>query len=148
VVQAGAPEDVYARPADRWVAEFLGAAEILPATVDDAGEGGIARCELGLLPTRSSRRGPAEVVVRPEAIVLRPRRADSPGTRATVVGREYFGHDQLVRVELGSGRVVRSRAPGGMHFRVGDEVDVCAEGDVWVVDAEVGDQRPAAQPTA
>ncbi|MDR7555370.1 MAG: ABC transporter ATP-binding protein [Armatimonadota bacterium] len=38
VVQAGQPEEVYARPADPFVAEFLGAANVLAATVDEDGQ--------------------------------------------------------------------------------------------------------------
>jgi iron(III) transport system ATP-binding protein len=33
VEQAGPPQEVYDHPANRWVAEFLGAAEVLPGTV-------------------------------------------------------------------------------------------------------------------
>ena len=34
VVQTGSPEEVYDRPSSRWVAEFLGEADVLPGTAE------------------------------------------------------------------------------------------------------------------
>ena len=46
VEQAGTPEEVYSRPATRWVAGFLGEIEVLPGVA----ENGSVSCELGELP--------------------------------------------------------------------------------------------------
>ena len=37
IAQVGTPEEVYGRPESRWVAEFLGEADVLPGTVSDDG---------------------------------------------------------------------------------------------------------------
>lgn len=134
VEQTGSPETVYARPATRWVAEFLGAADVLPGQV----AGDTVECELGRFPVVDDGRheGAVQVVIRPEAVELQPldgeRAAAAP---ARVLGSSFFGHDQVVQVELASGRHVQSRNPGYRAWPVGDHVDVVVQGPVSVVPA-------------
>lgn len=57
VEQMGSPRDVYYRPQSRFVAEFMGAPNLISATVvavDAAGEGIEAACELGSLWLKKS----------------------------------------------------------------------------------------------
>ncbi len=126
IEQVGTPEEVYGRPATRWVAGFLGEADVLPATVGD----GWVDCELAQLPLDPGFRGPADVIVRPESVAL------SLGGRSRVQGRvvarEFFGHDQLVHVELPSGLRVRSRSLSHPVWHPGDRVAVQVEGPVNV----------------
>ena len=88
-------------------------------------------------PVARGHDGAVEVVVRPEAVELRPldgaQAADVP---ARVVGSSFFGHDRVVRVVLASGREVQSRTPGYRAWRVGDLVDVVVHGPVSVVPTE------------
>jgi iron(III) transport system ATP-binding protein len=127
VEQAGAPEVVYSRPASRWSAEFLGAADVVPGVVAD----GSVTCELGSFPAGSGLAGPVEVVVRPEAVAIGP----DAGVPARVVGRSFYGHDQLVKLELASGLVVQSRVGGTAGWRLGDEVHLHVTGPVSVLPA-------------
>ncbi|MFP3899690.1 MAG: ABC transporter ATP-binding protein [Acidimicrobiia bacterium] len=131
VEQAGPPEEVYAHPATGWVAEFLGAAEVLPGTA----AGGLVDCDLGRFPAGSDVEGQVEVVVRPEvlAVASADDGAANGAVPARVVGRTYYGHDQLVRLELASGRQVRSRTSGSVHWVPGDEVRVRVDGPVSVL---------------
>ena len=46
VVQTGSPEELYLQPADRWAAEFVGAANFVPGTID----GGLVDTLLGRFP--------------------------------------------------------------------------------------------------
>jgi iron(III) transport system ATP-binding protein len=136
VVQTGPPEQVYAHPASRWVAEFLGDADVLPGTAG----GGFVDCELGRFPAPDDSAGAVEVVVRPESLVMAaPEAADGkPDARwvhGTVVSREYFGHDQLVTVALASGRTVDSRTDGRTAWRAGDDVRVSVAGQVSILAA-------------
>ena len=41
--QVGTPEEIYDRPSSRWLAEFLGDADVLPGTAN----AGVVDCELG-----------------------------------------------------------------------------------------------------
>ena len=133
IEQLGAPEEVYGRPMTRWVAEFLGDADIVPGTASD----GVVDSELGRFPARNGQRGRVEVVVRPETLVLsREDSATASDSRAAVVaGRSYFGHDQLVELEFGSGLRLRSRTSGSAAWRPGDRVRVRVVGPVTVLDA-------------
>jgi len=128
VEQLGTPEDVYERPCSRWVAAFLGDAVALPATVVD----GTAECELGRFAIEPGIVGPVELVVRPEMVAIV---AADEGVEARIVGRSYYGRDQLLEVRLPSGRRVRSRAQARRRWRPGDAVGVRVEGPVIAVPA-------------
>lgn len=94
IEQNGAPADVYARPANRFVASFVGGANLLPGTVVSAGEG---RCLVELGPRRRTEAGCAEgigvhdrvlVVVRPESVRLVPEH--TPGAIGARVTERFF----------------------------------------------------------
>ena len=128
IQQDGTPEEVYGRPTDHWVTRFLGDAEVLPGTA----AGGAVECELGRFPIPAELVGEVDVVIRPESVALGQGRAPR-GDRShegVVVGREYYGHDQLVVVELPSGRRVRSRSIGFPIWHPGDRVRVWVDGPV------------------
>ena len=134
IEQVGPPEEVYGRPATRWVAEFLGDADIVPGTAAD----GVADCELGRFPADRALRGTVEIVLRPEGVAIGPDGTDDAAApdcavEARVVGRSYFGHDQLVQLELASGLRLRSRIPGSAAWRPGDPVRVRVTGPVTVL---------------
>jgi iron(III) transport system ATP-binding protein len=128
VEQAGTPEEVYLRPATRWMATFLGDIEVLPGEA----RGGHATCELGRLPIELQLDGAVDVLVRPEGLAVGVHGpAGSAG--AEVVSRRFFGHDQLLGLRLASGRVVRSRRLGYPAWHPGDRVQVWIEGPVEVL---------------
>jgi iron(III) transport system ATP-binding protein len=142
VEQAGRPLDVYASPASRWVAEFLGDADVLPGQARD----GTVVCELGRFPVDAAVRGDVDVVVRPESVVIHaPRSGDSGGpdssggaVAARVVGRSFYGHDQLVELELDSGTRVQSRGRGTVVWDEGQWVELQVDGPVSVVARATG----------
>ena len=131
IEQVGPPEEVYSRPASRWVAEFLGDADVLPATV----RAGTVECELGMLPVDPQFDGPAEVIVRPESISLTtgPGPGGVTAKKARVVRREFYGHDQLLHLELESGLRLRCRRPGFPAWHPDDHVRVWISGPVTVL---------------
>jgi len=130
VAQDGSPEAVYAKPASRWVAGFLGAAEVVAGTA----AGGRADTELGTVVLDAPATGPVDVLVRPEAVavVARGEAGEAAGgsVPGRVLSRSFFGHDQLLSVELDSGRRLRSRVVGTREWRPGDEVLVRVVGPV------------------
>jgi iron(III) transport system ATP-binding protein len=133
VVQSGTPEEVYGSPIDRWTAEFLGEADVLPGIA----LGDEVECELGPINAATSFCGPAQVVIRPESIDLSPLENVCTGFKeATVLDRTFFGHDQLVEVELDSGLRLRSRRLGYPVWNRGDRVGVRVDGPVTVLPAE------------
>ena len=131
IEQVGTPEEVYGRPASRWVAEFLGEADVLPGVVNDEGW---VECELARVPAEGVGSGEAEVLVRPESVALSigPAGGGRTQVEGVVVEREFFGHDQLVHVELPSGRRLRSRSLSYPVWHPGDRVRVQLDGPVNV----------------
>ena len=128
VEQEGTPEEVYSRPRGRWVAEFLGEADVLPGDLRD----GVVACELGRLPVEAGATGRVDVVVRPESVAIGAPSdgSNGHGADAVVRGRSFFGHDQLVELELASGLRLRSRRLGGGPWRTGERVRVWIDGPV------------------
>lgn len=112
VVQAATPDEVYLRPATRWVASFVGDADFVPG---EAQRGSVSTI-LGTFP--SDHEGSVDVMVRPESVALA---ADAAG-RATITDREFFGHDQLYTVQLDTGEVLRSRTGPGPLLAVNERV--------------------------
>jgi iron(III) transport system ATP-binding protein len=78
IQQIGTPETVYHRPANRFVAEFVGHCNFLDGEITGAGSGGIAEVSIGhtglrLLATSEAARkidGAVSIAIRPEAVRL------------------------------------------------------------------------------
>jgi iron(III) transport system ATP-binding protein len=119
IVQSGRPTDVYAAPADPWVAAFVGEAVWLPAQVDN----GRARTPLGTLPVVGPPGG-SRVLLRPEQIDL----AGTGVTEAVVVRLDFHGHDALLGVRLADGTEIAARVIGPSAPPVGAAVSVRVHG--------------------
>ena len=119
IVQQGPPQAVYRRPADLWVANFVGRANILPGRA----AGRWVETPLGVLDLIEPVQGAVNVVVRPEQLHV----AAGSGT-ATVEDRRYFGHDVVVAVCLPAGERLLVRLPSADPMPVGSAVTVtCRE---------------------
>ena len=116
IVQSGIPDDVYASPIDPWVARFLGDAISLTAKVKN----GSVATVLGTLGTSLPTGVMAEVMIRPEWIS--PHLA--PEGKGRIVDRVFYGHDQLVEIELPGGHRVEALVPTANRMGVGDRVDI------------------------
>ncbi len=131
VVQIAPPEELYHRPATRAIAEFVGEANFVSGTAED----GRLQCILGDVPACGECAGAVEAMLRPEALHLRALRDEEEteaGVRATVLAREFYGHDQLLKLRLDSGPVLCSRLGGGPGFRPGERVAVEVQGQALV----------------
>ena len=118
--QVGSPREVYDQPANTYVADFLGVANLLPAT---AGASGVEVLGRTVEAATNGVSGNCYVVVRPERVRLVDA-ADSllRGTVATVVFAGALTH---VHVRVGE-HVLQAMVPNG------------AEGPVLVEGSEVG----------
>jgi iron(III) transport system ATP-binding protein len=99
LAQLGAPRELYRQPADRFVAEFVGLSNIVPAEVVEATEAGAVVRVFG--QTVRSRRPPrqangASLVLRPEA--LRVDKAGAAGVPGHVQTLAFVG--PLVRYTI------------------------------------------------
>ncbi len=119
LVQCDAPRVLYGRPATRFVAEFLGGANLLEgrARPDGTVECPAAGCVLRLPPgPRPAPGATLTVALRPERVRLSPA-AGSPGAPNSAAGTlrdlAYRGETWVALVETAGGQVVRAVAPGG-----------------------------------
>lgn len=95
LLQVGTPQDLYMRPRDATVAQFLGDAILLPAMLTN----GLADCALGRLPTDAgTRSGPAQLMLRPEQVAIR--RGDGGAVRGQVTAVDFAGAVCTVAVTL------------------------------------------------
>jgi ABC-type Fe3+/spermidine/putrescine transport system ATPase subunit len=125
--QVGTPEDLYERPATRFVATFVGRASVLPALLeaDGASTGSVRWAadrapELAATPAGEA----VDLVIRPESLTLVS--AEAPNALAgRVTERRYAGPVTYYQVALAAGGEVEVMAATG-SAAVGEDVRVGA----------------------
>jgi ABC-type sugar transport system ATPase subunit len=132
VHQTAKPSEVYRRPADRFVASFLGRLPMnfLHGVVSNGTGAVVIRGDsdvvLDLGPTAEGFRPPGGKVVigiRPEAVVAVRSGASTTGVPGTVTLTEVVPPDSYVTASVGDWSV-RARAADGDELQPGDEVQL------------------------
>ena len=120
--QVGTPDEVYDRPANLFVAEFIGSP---PMNILDARRDGDALVVAGgwrlAAPDRSASDGTLAVGLRPEGI-----RMAAEGQPAEVVAVEPLGSEVIVDVRVG-GQALKLRAAPGVRPAAGSTVHLQAD---------------------
>ena len=127
VEQTGSPETIFHHPVTKFVAQFIGMVDFLPANHDQ----GTLHTEVGSvdcpeLQSEMFENGYAsdqtqiEVMVRPDCLDCRP----SEDGAGVVLEREFRGAFYLYRVELPSGATVRCLLSHTAEYPLGASVDV------------------------
>ena len=132
-VQTGSPIDVYRKPADEWVAGFVGDAVLVRGMARGAAaETSLGPVTLADIPLSADGQTPVTALIRPEQVLLGPRdRAPSTAVPATVTRRVFHGHDELIMLRLADGTEALSRAlDGTTPVEVGDRCAVWVRGPV------------------
>jgi len=127
VEQVGTPEEIYARPASLFVADFVGQVNALPGRVTGYADGRATIDVLGHRVTlRADRNPPPDVLVlvRPEAVRLSG--AGDGAIIAVVEELDYRGDRIEYRIRIGDTMLVAIEAALGRRGRVapGDRVGV------------------------
>jgi len=142
IQQVGAPMEVYTRPANAFVARFVGSPAMTLAAATLIGDGENARVRLSSgaeVETRVRREGlptgPLQIGLRPEAVTVV---AEGTGTiDANVELVERLGDRTLVYARVSDGLEVTAQDEGNSLVRVGDRVGLRIDGDsVHLFDAE------------
>jgi len=112
--QVGSPIQVYTRPADRFVADFVGIANFLPGTVREVtAEGLVVESPLGILtaqPRPDVREGHrVTILLRPEALRLAPTPGGG-GLSARIRSTSFLGGTRRYRVQVGELELVVDEA--------------------------------------
>ncbi|RDV01299.1 ABC transporter ATP-binding protein [Undibacter mobilis] len=123
IAQIGTPRDIYLTPANRYVAEFVGAANVVEAACRDGG----LILPGGILPIAGATPGPAIAMIRPESWSIVP--ADA----ATLTGRVetviFVGDRQRVSIAGAAAKPILVDAPNGLIIAPGDVVGLTAPPD-------------------
>jgi spermidine/putrescine transport system ATP-binding protein len=141
VVQLGTPREIYYRPVDRFVADFIGESNFLEGTLVGDGAGRRFTFADGTsMPLMDGHAdGPATLMVRPEAI-----RIGSPDSRPTpsLLGHirhvAFMGNHTLITVDTAAGALVVHRSHSG---GAEDDVQFGRPGEEaclwWPIDAAI-----------
>ncbi|KNY17955.1 hypothetical protein AKG11_06555 [Shinella sp. SUS2] len=118
LMQFGTPEEVYHRPANLFVAKFIGSPPM--NFFEGRADGGDIR--IGGLTLPGARHLPAvlTVGVRPEHVRLGA--GEGASITGTVEGVENLGHEKLWFLSTPEGRII-ARTPDGVSHAVGERVD-------------------------
>jgi multiple sugar transport system ATP-binding protein len=135
IQQVGAPMEIYARPANRFVARFVGspAMALAPASQIE-GEGPFARVRLGsgaevetrIRSDRLPAGGALELGLRPEMVAVAPPGGGS--FDAEIVLLERLGERTLVYARLPDGQEITAEDKGDSRLKVGETIGLSVDG--------------------
>jgi iron(III) transport system ATP-binding protein len=111
IQQWDTPYNLYHRPANRFVADFVGQGVFLPVNEVK---------ELGTLRADSAASDGLEVLLRPDDVV----HDDDAPTQAEVVHKAFRGAEILYTLRLGSGRKVLALVPSHHNHAIGEKIGI------------------------
>ena len=128
IAQWDSAYNLYHKPVNRFVADFVGQGVFLPANVLNSHQ---VEIELGVLNgdiphnceqgcTRCGRGCSAEVLLRPDDVV----HDDASATQAEVLHKAFRGAEILYTLKLGSGRKVLSLVPSHHNHALGERIGI------------------------
>jgi putative spermidine/putrescine transport system ATP-binding protein len=124
IAQIGSPREIYSAPATRFVAEFIGNANILEAMAES---GHLALPGGRLRLANSAASGPVIAMVRPETItIVEPQRADLCGHVESV---SFVGDRQRLIVTGAASRPLLISVASSLEIKVGQRVGLAVEPD-------------------
>ena len=140
IAQIGAPEALYTRPASRFVAGFIGEANILEGHAGMIDEGGVT-VETAVGPIVAATRRQVEpgqkvaLAIRPESVSV----DDDPGSLGAIAGivtdATYRGSQTLLRIATASDTMLKAMVAGAPRHGVGDAVHVrISRRGAWMLD--------------
>ena len=162
IAQIGTPVQVYEEPADSYVADFLGAANLMSVTVSSRTGGSGAEVSLGDAVLATSHDGLAAVgetahaVIRPERVRVEAHGSDGPNRVPALVERVVFlgaatqvmlrlatgaSLQALVQNDGGQGDLVQGTpvhvhlAPDALRVLAGEEISASSDEELEVAQA-------------
>ncbi|MAC79369.1 MAG: spermidine/putrescine ABC transporter ATP-binding protein [Rhodobacteraceae bacterium] len=129
ILQIGSPKDIYQRPAERFVANFIGESNFLDGTLS----GGTVTLKAGgtfaVTPPEGVADGPVSVLVRPEHASVRPGTPGEGELAATIRTVVYSGDATTLHLDLPTGEVFKAK----MSNLAGNGMVLPEEGDAAVL---------------
>ena len=127
IQQLGSPRDIYERPRNRFVADFVGATNFLDGRVLAPAGDGLYTLQTEIGPLRAGaveplRAGDTAILsIRPEELRLSEQRPEGEALQATLEQKIFLGEAVDVRIRIG-GRTLLSRAHPSLRIHVGQPV--------------------------
>jgi spermidine/putrescine transport system ATP-binding protein len=138
VRQIGSPREIYQRPVDRYVADFIGESNFLDGGLSNGGDGYTFRLQDGTVlpvvspPPVADPAGRLAMMIRPESVAVGPAPPSGSAPIAIVKGRAtnvaFMGNHTRITVQTDAGILV------ALRFHESDERTTIEEG---MVDREV-----------
>ncbi|HEX5079251.1 MAG TPA: ABC transporter ATP-binding protein [Geminicoccaceae bacterium] len=149
IEQIGSAMDLYERPSNRFVAEFIGQSNIIEGCIEPAAHGSPvdfvfcadgARIGLSQFPDGTAPGQRSLLVLRPERIGIAPRSGNGNGLNCgTVIDQMYIGDIIRYRIKVGDNLLItvnRQNTGGSYRPHLGDSVRIsCAPADACVLPA-------------
>jgi iron(III) transport system ATP-binding protein len=108
IAQEGTPRDLYEWPADKFVADFIGDANLISGEIVDI-NGETARVAFGgvelVLPHRDMSKGEVGVAIRPNAVEVSTEPIDGPSINGTIGKAAYLGGHMEYTIETAVGQL-------------------------------------------
>jgi iron(III) transport system ATP-binding protein len=125
IAQEGEPRQLYEQPANLFVADFIGVANLVRAEMA-AVHDGRGRIRLGKLELdavcHDAAPGPVTVAIRPDAILLHPQPPSSPALPARILKASYLGTHLEYAIESPLGELFVIDRTGIAAYRRGSVV--------------------------
>jgi ABC-type sugar transport system ATPase subunit len=136
IVQTAPPHEVYAKPANLFVAQFVGEMNFVKATVTGPEQ---VECPLGLIavsvPEGARAGAPVTLAIRPEHVKLNANNGSSSALKGTIASKNYLGDAALIEIEVNS-ITLMAKLAGDTLLCVGEHTAVELPADRWHVFAE------------
>lgn len=134
ILQMGPPHEVYSRPANLFVAQFVGEMNLIKATVTgrDAVVSPLGKMRCPVPPDLSSGKE-VTLAIRPEHLtLLPPSEQHGDGVKGKIITKNYLGDAALLEVEI-NGTALMVKLSGDSGFQVGQQALVVLPPDRWHV---------------
>ena len=129
VQQIATPRELYDRPANRYVAGFIGESNFLTAE----GLGGAVRLQGQTLGLAGAPQGPVTLMIRPEHVALGGPLPEALNISATVTDQVYFGTDSHVHLALDEGATLVARVQNALRgttsYAIGQRIAIALPAD-------------------
>ncbi|MGE5301813.1 MAG: ABC transporter ATP-binding protein [Alphaproteobacteria bacterium] len=132
IIQIAPPHEVYAKPANLFVAQFVGEMNFIKAKVTGTGK---VECPLGPIlvsvPEGVSVGAAVTLAIRPEHVKLNATNG-APTLNGKIASKNYLGDAALIEVEV-NGVTLMAKLAGDTELRVGERTPVLLPADRWHV---------------
>jgi iron(III) transport system ATP-binding protein len=119
--QLGSPEEIYHRPCNKFVADFVGKADF----IDGIAEGAIVHSTFGSFPLDGCYPGTkqVELMIRPDDVRFTPNAAG----QAMIIESRFLGASVLYRLQFADGRIINAIRHSVKSVPVGSRVHVTVD---------------------